>query len=81
MQGVGWSAGPKRQGSVLMELTCSVPSADPLLPSWEEGEDPILKGLHQAQTRHPNQRCTAPGYDSTRCPLYRETFFYGELEP
>lgn len=46
MLGVWWE--PDKVPA-LTELTGSVP----LLPSLEEGKDSVQKGLHRAQTRHP----------------------------
>lgn len=63
------------KGPAVTELTCSVPSPDPLLPAWEERKDSVHKGLHQAQTGHPNRRYTASGRDNTRCPVHREPLF------
>lgn len=54
----------------LTELTCSVPSPDPLLPIWEEGKDSVRKGFHQAQARD-----TAVGRDNTQVSDVREAFF------
>lgn len=43
VQGVGCLAGTKQT-----ELTCSVPSPDPLLPAWEEAKTQFVRG----STRH-----------------------------